>query len=69
VGGEGLADGADVVALALDGEQHGAADGARLTGTPFQVSLPSGIACSWNTSRTVSRKNSALRSSTAKYSS
>src|SRR4051812_7196319 len=28
VGGERLADRADVVALALDGEQHGAADGA-----------------------------------------
>jgi len=42
----GLADGADVVALALDGEQHGAADARGSTRSPHHVSFPSGSACS-----------------------
>ena len=44
VRGNRLADGADVVALAFDGQQRGLADRARIDLRPCQSSVPSGSA-------------------------
>ena len=56
VGGQGLPDRADVVALALDREQRGAPDGRRVDRAAAQVGAwTEASANSWNTASTVSR--------------
>ena len=49
MGCEGLADPADVVALAFDGEQGRAADGRRVDQLPLTSSSPLGSRCRWKT--------------------
>ena len=53
--GECLADRADVVALALDGDQRGTANCGGVTVRPRKVNSPWGKAYFWNTRLTVSR--------------
>ena len=55
VGSNGLADGADVVTLALHCKQHGAADCIGVDRGAAPLSLPRGKVCSWKILRTVSR--------------
>ena len=67
--GEGLAEAANIVPLAFDGEQRGAPDRPRIDRPAVHHELAEGQNMVLKDSFTVSRKNSAGKSMTAKYSS